>query len=107
MPWPHQSRIAPIAVLPSGCCDPLVKSRSMEKIGVYEAKARLSELIERAEQGAEFVITRHGKAVARLVPARSSGDPEQAAAIREILEFGKTVKAKPFDLREALESGRK
>lgn len=80
----------------------------MERIGVYEAKPRLSELIEQAEKGAEVTITRHGKAVAKLVPVRADAtEPKRAEVIREILQFSKTVKAKPFDLRKAIESGRK
>jgi prevent-host-death family protein len=37
-------------------------------IGVFEAKTRLSELLERAEQGEEVVITRRGRPVVRLAP---------------------------------------
>lgn len=37
-------------------------------IGVYDAKARLSELIREVEAGAEVTITRHGRPVARIVP---------------------------------------
>ena len=33
-----------------------------------DAKARFSELLERAERGEQLTITRHGKPVARLVP---------------------------------------
>lgn len=39
----------------------------MIEVGTYDAKTRLSELIERAEAGETVVITRHGKPVARLV----------------------------------------
>ncbi len=41
----------------------------MSTISLAEAKARLSELIDRAEAGEEICITRRGKAVARLLPA--------------------------------------
>jgi prevent-host-death family protein len=40
----------------------------MGEIGVREAKARLSELLERVEGGEVLTLTRHGKPVARLVP---------------------------------------
>ncbi len=40
----------------------------METIGLFEAKTHLSELVARAEQGEEVIITRHNKPVARLVP---------------------------------------
>ena len=39
----------------------------MEKVQLHEAKARLSELVDRAQSGEEVVISRHGRAVARLV----------------------------------------
>lgn len=39
----------------------------MVTIGVYDAKARLSELITLAEKGEEVIITRRDQPVARLV----------------------------------------
>ncbi|MBA3889068.1 MAG: type II toxin-antitoxin system Phd/YefM family antitoxin [Gemmatimonadaceae bacterium] len=39
-------------------------------LNIYEAKTRLSELVERAEHGEEIIIARAGKPVARLVPLR-------------------------------------
>jgi prevent-host-death family protein len=38
-------------------------------IGIFEAKQKLSELLERAAQGEEIVITCRGKERARLVGA--------------------------------------
>jgi prevent-host-death family protein len=43
-------------------------------VGVHEAKTHLSRLLERVAGGEEIVITRRGEEVARLVPARSSGE---------------------------------
>ena len=40
-------------------------------IGLFEAKQKLSELVERAAQGEEIVITCRGKERARLVGAAS------------------------------------
>ena len=37
-------------------------------IPIAEAKAQISSLVAQVEAGAEFVLTRHGKPVARLVP---------------------------------------
>ena len=37
-------------------------------ISVSDAKALLSDLVRRAEHGEDVVLTRHGRAVARLVP---------------------------------------
>jgi len=36
------------------------------QVGVYEAKSRLSELLDRAERGEDIIITRRGRAVAQL-----------------------------------------
>ena len=49
----------------------------MATVALAEAKARLSELIERAEAGETVSITRRGKPVARIVaeqPARKAID---------------------------------
>lgn len=39
-----------------------------KQVNVYEAKTQLSKLLEEVEGGAEVVIARNGKPVARLVP---------------------------------------
>jgi prevent-host-death family protein len=41
----------------------------MTRVGMHEAKTRLSELVRLAEEGEEVVIERRGTPVARLVPA--------------------------------------
>jgi prevent-host-death family protein len=53
-----------------------------------EAKARLSQLVERAEAGEDIVIARHGKPVARLVPvARASTLAAVQCALRGRVRF--------------------
>ena len=41
----------------------------MITVGAFEAKTHLSALLERVSRGEEVVITKHGRPVARLVPA--------------------------------------
>jgi prevent-host-death family protein len=41
-------------------------------VGAYEAKTHLPQLLDRVEGGETITITRHGKAVAKLVPASGS-----------------------------------
>ena len=83
----------------------------MEKVQLFEAKARLSELVDRAEAGREIVITRRGRAVARIVPARPGGrrrEVDRDAIVDEIEAFARTVKVKRrFNLRQLIEEGRK
>lgn len=40
----------------------------MITVGAFEAKTKFSELLDKVEQGEEVVVTRHGKAVVRMVP---------------------------------------
>lgn len=40
----------------------------MRTVGAYEAKTYLPALLERVQAGESIVITKHGRAVARLVP---------------------------------------
>ena len=62
----------------------------MREIGAFEAKNKLSELLDLAERGEEIVITRRGKEVARLVPPNRHYDPEEArAAMQRIRERAK------------------
>ena len=57
----------------------------MTTIGAYEAKTRFSELLERAEKGESFIITRHGKVVAELRPVRRH-DAERVKRGFEIID---------------------
>jgi len=56
----------------------------MTNLTAFDAKNKLSEWINRVLQGEEFMITRHGKPVARLIPATDLIDRQQAqtAALR-------------------------
>jgi prevent-host-death family protein len=42
------------------------------QINIYTAKTQLSRLVDQANAGEEVVITRHGRPVARLVPAAAA-----------------------------------
>ena len=57
----------------------------MSSVGCYEAKTRLSELIDRVEGGESIVITRHGRAVAKLVPASGPDDSRREQAFDALL----------------------
>lgn len=79
----------------------------MERVSVYDAKARFSELIERAESGRSTVITKRGRVVAKVVPARAS-DWDRAAVLDEAEAFRKSVKIKGrIDIRRLIEEGRR
>ncbi len=73
----------------------------MRKVGAFEAKNRLGQLLDLVERGEEVVITRRGKQVARLVPAEGAINRDQArAALRRIRERAERQKLGPFEWRE-------
>jgi len=53
------------------------------KVSVTNAKAQLTELVRRAEEGEEVVLTRHGRPAVRLVAIGAPLDPRER---RERLE---------------------
>lgn len=56
----------------------------MKTVKLADAKAHLSELISRVENGEEVVISKRGKAVARLTPVEK---PRQPLPIDELRKF--------------------
>lgn len=73
----------------------------MVQVGTFEAKNKLSELLDRAERGEETVITRRGKPIAKLVPVHPVRDVERArAAARRIRELAREMNLGPFDWEE-------
>jgi prevent-host-death family protein len=73
----------------------------MRFVGAFEAKNKLSQLLDLVEQGEEVTITRHGKEVARLVPVRPIRSREVArAAVRRIRERAEQRKLGRVDWSE-------
>ena len=64
------------------------------RISVSEAKGQLTELVRRAEAGDEVVLTRHGKAAARLVPVKRAMNGESRRALLEAARRSGGAKAK-------------
>ena len=56
----------------------------MVTVNLAQAKARLSELLDKVEAGHEVVITRRGRAVAHLSAAIP---PKKPLPLRELAEF--------------------
>ncbi|HEX3943410.1 MAG TPA: type II toxin-antitoxin system prevent-host-death family antitoxin [Rhizomicrobium sp.] len=55
----------------------------METVSLADAKAQLSKLIDRVESGEEVVITRHGRAVARVTAVEQPKKPLDLDALAE------------------------
>ena len=56
----------------------------MVTVNLAQAKARLSELLDKVEAGQEILITRRGKAVAHLSAAVA---PKKPLPLRQLAEF--------------------
>lgn len=83
----------------------------MHTVGSYEAKTHLPRLLERVEHGETITITRHGKPVARLVPAvASTPRPDVVAAIAAMQTFqeeeGPTLGDR-LTIRDLIDEGRR
>ncbi len=69
---------------------------------VSEAKARLSELIDKACSGQEIIISRAGKPVAVLTAFQKTKRPRRPGAMRGKIHISDDFKKLPDDLAEAL-----
>jgi prevent-host-death family protein len=77
----------------------------MRTVGLFEAKQKLSELVERASAGEQIGITRRGKLSALIVPARSERSVKEI--FDDIEEIRKRVnRSKRFSIKELIEEGR-
>jgi prevent-host-death family protein len=63
-------------------------------LSAAEAKAKLSELLDRAARGEEITITRHGKPVARIVPAAEL-PPRKPGRWKGLVQFDPDVFFEP------------
>ena len=78
----------------------------MQQVGAYEAKTRLSQLIEEVAKGEEIIITKHGVPVAALVPIAGPRQQDANAAVAAINDFRQGRRLAGLSLRELIEEGR-
>jgi prevent-host-death family protein len=80
----------------------------MSKIALFEAKNRLSELIDRVQAGEEFQITRRGKVVARLgLPAQDDSQQRALDAIARLRAQREGVSLGGISSAELIAEGRR
>lgn len=88
---------------------------ALASMGLFEAKTHFSELVARAEQGEEVIITRHNKPVAKIVPMGEVGtvDVERRfKALAELQAIGAGISARSgplshAEIREWIDEGRR
>jgi prevent-host-death family protein len=83
----------------------------MASVGSYEAKTHLPRLLKRVERGESITITRHGKPVARLVPAvpvtAQPGVAELLEAMRAFQEQEAPTLGDDLSIRDLIDEGRR
>jgi prevent-host-death family protein len=77
----------------------------MRKVGLFEAKQKLSELVERASSGEKIGITRRGKLAAVIVSARPEVTPQDI--FDDIERIRKRARrTKKLNVKNLIEEGR-
>ncbi len=79
----------------------------MSKIGAFEAKTHLPQLLQRVAAGERFVITRHSRPVAELVPFRARDSDKVQTAIDTLKHFQKTHSLGGISVRQIVEEARR
>jgi len=80
----------------------------MTTVGSYEAKTHLPRLLERVARGETILITRHGQAVAMLVPAHAEDKPAVRDVLRKMRELRQGVRLGPgLTVRQLIDTGRR
>ncbi len=80
----------------------------MRSVGLFEAKNRLSALVERASKGEVILITRRGQKVAMLVPFGRRWDRTPREVVEHIRESRRgTHLPKGLTIRRLIDDGRR
>ena len=79
----------------------------MRSVGAFEAKTHLAALLDAVSGGEQITITRHGRPVARLVPAAAEPPSSVAGTIERLQRFcaGQTLGG--HSLAELRDQGRR
>jgi prevent-host-death family protein len=79
----------------------------MSSIGAFEAKTHFSSLLDRVANGEEITITKHGKAVARMVSAESIETSAPESAFRKLKELRRSNTLDGLSWKDLRDEGRK
>jgi prevent-host-death family protein len=83
-----------------------VRSVVMRTVGRFEAKQKLSELVEQASRGERIRITRRGKVAAEIVPAQEQVDLKEVFARMDGIRK-RSKKPQNVSVKSLIEEGRR
>jgi len=78
----------------------------MIQVGSFEAKTHFSEIIRKANQGEEYLVTKKGKTMARILPPEGEKD-KAAKSVEMILNIRKKYKMSHKEIKELVKEGRR
>ena len=80
----------------------------MREVQASEAKTHLPQLLTAVERGETIIITRHGRAIARIVPETKSRKAELERVFEQMKQLGRrTGKITVDDILSARHEGHK
>jgi len=82
---------------------------STQRLGAFEAKTHFLRILEKIEKGDDFIITKRGRPIAKIISIEQEKQLTRKEAINTLREMRKLYRGKPgdFNIRKAIEDGRK
>ncbi|MDR2429089.1 MAG: type II toxin-antitoxin system prevent-host-death family antitoxin [Candidatus Margulisbacteria bacterium] len=72
----------------------------MQSIGAFEAKTHFSQILEDVQNGQDYVITRRGKPMAKIIPLADEA-PNRQEVVKKLFAIGRSAR-KPYTVRSLL-----
>lgn len=80
---------------------------TVQTIGAFQAKTHFSALLEQVEKGEQFLITKHGHPVAKLIPITRFSQSLVKQTIQQLKVFGSQHTLDGLDWKELRDEGRR
>lgn len=79
----------------------------MRTMGSFEAKKHFSALLEQVERGEEFLITKHGHPIAKLISIKHTEHKQVSQAIQRLNILSQTSTLNGLDCDSLRDEGRR
>ncbi|MGE0645821.1 MAG: type II toxin-antitoxin system Phd/YefM family antitoxin [Nitrospira sp.] len=78
-----------------------------QRVGAFEAKTHLADLLRQVEEGRSFEICRRGKPIAQLVPPSKNTGHVQPSEVRNAFRSIRKRVSSRVNIRALIEAGRR
>jgi len=76
------------------------------KVGSYEAKTKLPEILRRVKSGQSYTITNRGEDIADLIPSLNSNKKNKDFAVEQIKTLMMQNPVKGINIKDLISEGR-